>query len=463
MKIKLTLVLFFCFFLAKAQSIIADKKEDITINMHLKAESAIRLSYYDDYLVKNNLIFRNNSKKDTVITKTFQAAHTVELRYSVFNGSTNQNYFYLFLANKGNQIDLELQDFKLKNLDTNKFLMLSDYLELDESIFSTKSTNGSFEENIKTNEEILNANLKKIDLLTAEKALTDSVAALWKEMAKNYYYVKLSRQNYRDKSSYFEKLVDELRNSLTTKKAINSTFLNSTMYFLGNYNKNKNNLNYNLKTFIEELIQINTEKRFKTGIAFQALFDFSEKESKMYAESHALFNKELNDPVFQKQSYASLIVPNENAVDKRTIKLVTTTKEPLTLADIFKRNKGKVIVFDLWASWCIPCINEFPFLEKTKVKFLNKNVVFIGIGLDKDNKEKDWKNILLKSKISAKNQFRVIESSNKLISTLYKIETIPRYLVFDKEGMLVNDHFSKPSEQDFEGKLLSYISTVNQK
>ncbi|WP_379090881.1 TlpA family protein disulfide reductase [Pedobacter sp. UC225_65] len=282
-------------------------------------------------------------------------------------------------------------------------------------------------------------------------------------MAKNYYYVKLIRQNYKDKSSYFEKLANELRDSLATKKAINSTFLNSAMYYLGNYNKNKNNLNYNLKTFIEELTQINTEKRFKTGIAFQALFDFSEKESKMYAESHALFNRELNDPIFQKQSYASLIVPDENAVDKKTIKLVSTTKEPLSLADIFKKNKGKVIVFDLWASWCIPCINEFPFLEKTKVKFLDKNVVFIGIGLDKDNKEKDWKNILPRSKISAKNQFRVIESSNKLISTLYKIETIPRYLVFDKDGMLVNDHFSKPSEQDFERKLLSYISAVSKK
>ncbi len=463
MKIKLSLILFFCFFLAKAQSIISDKKHDITINMHLKGESVIRLSYYDDYLVKNNLIFRNNSTKDTVLTRTFQAAHIAELRYSIFNGSTNQNYFYLFLANKGAQIDLELQDFKLKNLGSNKFLMLSDYLELDESIFSTQSANGSFEENIKTNEEILNANLKKIDQLTTEKALTDSIASLWKEMAKNYYYVKLIRQNYKDKSSYFEKLANELSDSLATKKSINSTFLNSAMYYLGNYNKNKNNLNYNLKTFIKELIQINTEKRFKTGIAFQALFDFSEKESKMYAESHALFNRELNDPIFQKQSYASLIVPDENAVDKKTIKLVSTTKEPLSLADIFKKNKGKVIVFDLWASWCIPCINEFPFLEKTKVKFLDKNVVFIGIGLDKDNKEKDWKNILLRSKISAKNQFRVIESSNKLISTLYKIETIPRYLVFDKDGMLVNDHFSKPSEQDFERKLLSYISAVSKK
>ncbi|WP_379090883.1 hypothetical protein [Pedobacter sp. UC225_65] len=152
MKIKLSLILFFCFFLAKAQSIISDKKDDITINMHLKGESVIRLSYYDDYLVKNNLIFRNNSTKDTVLTRTFQAAHIAELRYSIFNGSTNQNYFYLFLANKGAQIDLELQDFKLKNLGSNKFLMLSDYLELDESIFSTKSANGSFEENIKTNE-----------------------------------------------------------------------------------------------------------------------------------------------------------------------------------------------------------------------------------------------------------------------------------------------------------------------
>lgn len=463
MKTTLTfLLLFFCF-LIKAQDIDQNTKNDITINLHMKAESAIRLSYFDDYLVKNNLLFRNNSKRDAVITKKFHVDHVAEIRYSIFNGTTNKAYFYLFLAQKGTQVNLELDGLELKNLDTDKFLMLSDYLELDESIFSTKGINGSLDERIKVNEDILNSNLKKIDSLIANKALTDSVARLWKEMAKNYYYIKLSRQDYKDKNLYFEKLASELRESLSQKKNINSTFLNSAMYFLGNYNRTKNNLNYNLKAFIEELIKINTEKRFKTGIAFQSLFDFSEKESKIYAESHALFNKELNDPTFQRQSYATFITPKENTFDKKTIKLVTTAKEPLTLADLFKRNKGKVMVFDLWASWCIPCINEFPFLEKTKAKFLTKNVVFIGIGLDKDNKEKDWKNILIKSKISAKNQYRVIEGSNKLISTLYKIESIPRYLVFDKEGMLINDHFLKPSDQDFEEKLLLYISGIAKK
>ncbi len=70
---------------------------------------------------------------------------------------------------------------------------------------------------------------------------------------------------------------------------------------------------------------------------------------------------------------------------------------------------------------------------------------------------KDWLTSLKKNKINNKNQFRVVEKSIKDVSRLYKIESIPRYLVFDSNGLLVNDQFPRPSEKDFVGTLLRYI------
>ena len=41
--------------------------------------------------------------------------------------------------------------------------------------------------------------------------------------------------------------------------------------------------------------------------------------------------------------------------------------------------RGKVVVINIWASWCPPCRDEAPFLEKTWRQFKDRGVVFIGV------------------------------------------------------------------------------------
>lgn len=44
--------------------------------------------------------------------------------------------------------------------------------------------------------------------------------------------------------------------------------------------------------------------------------------------------------------------------------------------------QGKVLVVNFWASWCPPCVEEMPTLDALQKEFLQKNVVFVGIGID---------------------------------------------------------------------------------
>ncbi|MFH1958375.1 MAG: thioredoxin-like domain-containing protein [bacterium] len=53
----------------------------------------------------------------------------------------------------------------------------------------------------------------------------------------------------------------------------------------------------------------------------------------------------------------------------------------------FSLNKDKIIIIDFWATWCGPCVAEIPKIKKLYNKYKNKNVLFIGINLDK-NKDK---------------------------------------------------------------------------
>ena len=63
--------------------------------------------------------------------------------------------------------------------------------------------------------------------------------------------------------------------------------------------------------------------------------------------------------------------------------------------------RGKILLIDFWASWCKPCINQFPNLEILNDEFKNKGLVVLGISLDEDIKK--WKKSIEKHKLSWQN------------------------------------------------------------
>lgn len=55
--------------------------------------------------------------------------------------------------------------------------------------------------------------------------------------------------------------------------------------------------------------------------------------------------------------------------------LTTFDGQEITLSSL----RGKVVVINFWASWCIPCRQEAAYLERTWRKYRDRGVVFIGV------------------------------------------------------------------------------------
>lgn len=117
---------------------------------------------------------------------------------------------------------------------------------------------------------------------------------------------------------------------------------------------------------------------------------------------------------------------------------------PIRFRDII--GKGKVVYLDVWATWCGPCVGEIPFMEKLVKHYAgNPKITFISISLD--DKVDRWKKKLEADKPSWK-QFIIPDALNSTLCKEYDIPGIPRFMLFDEEGKIINTNAPRPSSDE---------------
>lgn len=99
--------------------------------------------------------------------------------------------------------------------------------------------------------------------------------------------------------------------------------------------------------------------------------------------------------------------------------------------------KSPVVIYNFWASWCNPCIEEMPSLMALKNKFKDDELQVLAFNTDEDNQLMNIKKTLQKLKM--KNEFNVIADKNTQIADGFKFTAIPVTIIFNR-GKVV--HFS---------------------
>jgi len=100
------------------------------------------------------------------------------------------------------------------------------------------------------------------------------------------------------------------------------------------------------------------------------------------------------------------------------------------------------VIIDCWASWCAPCLQQFPYSEELEIKYAGE-VDFVYLSFDKDKQK--W--IDKSAQLLLKNNSYLLDNYFKSnFANHFDIETIPRYIIFDKHGQLVNANAPRPSD-----------------
>ena len=106
--------------------------------------------------------------------------------------------------------------------------------------------------------------------------------------------------------------------------------------------------------------------------------------------------------------------------------------------------KGKVVLIDFWASWCVPCRKTIPSLKKVYSQYKEKSFEIYGISLDTETDS--WKDAVKKNGIT---WLQVLDVTGGTAG-VWNINYIPNTFLLDKAGKIVAVN---PTEEELQKHL----------
>ncbi len=105
---------------------------------------------------------------------------------------------------------------------------------------------------------------------------------------------------------------------------------------------------------------------------------------------------------------------------------------------------GKYVYIDVWATWCGPCRAEVPAFKKLEAEYHGKNIAFLSVSVD-DNKDA-WLKFINDKKL----EWPQLHTGGWLCSITedYYINSIPRFILIDTEGKIINASAARPSSEE---------------
>ena len=122
----------------------------------------------------------------------------------------------------------------------------------------------------------------------------------------------------------------------------------------------------------------------------------------------------------------------------------------------FELPHGGIVVVNVWASWCGPCRAELPFLKKIEEKYNGRNIEFVSISVDVAKDHDKWKAFVTEKQLQGIQLFADKDWKSDFIMS-YGINSIPRFILIDPKGMIVDADAARPSDPKLAEKLDSLL------
>lgn len=171
---------------------------------------------------------------------------------------------------------------------------------------------------------------------------------------------------------------------------------------------------------------------------YHAIFEGDAKKTAFYQ-----FYDKVYDEVFNKFGVGAK-VPD--------FTLTTVDGEQLTLSEV----KGKYILIDFWASWCVPCRASFPHLKELYKQYKDKGFEIVAIGTA--DQEDKWRKAIIEDQTPWLHVYDVNTKGRKMygpVAEQYKVPYLPTTFLLDDKGTIV---LRQPEKEELDTKLKELFS-----
>ena len=207
--------------------------------------------------------------------------------------------------------------------------------------------------------------------------------------------------------------------------------------------------------FTEELVANGSKEEVDAAIKnYKAAYEGLKKKYTNVDSTHtAIMDKNIDRTLQQLSQFMSTKLATRSALPKGTPSPTFVNYENFaggntSLSDL----KGKYVYMDIWATWCGPCIKEVPSLKKIEKQFEDKNIEFVSISVDEGRGYKGdakaaylgWKKMVAEKELGGMQLFADKGFMSDFIQA-YQIKGIPRFILLDPNGNIVNADAPRPS------------------
>jgi thiol-disulfide isomerase/thioredoxin len=135
---------------------------------------------------------------------------------------------------------------------------------------------------------------------------------------------------------------------------------------------------------------------------------------------------------------------------------------PLTEASYPKMiaaHKGKIVLVDFWATWCVPCRAEMPQLVKLSERLQAKGLDFVTVSADEPAKEMDAYKVLMQNAVAAPVYLKKAADDDKfyaIVDPKWSGE-MPAIFIYDRTGRRVRSFLGETPVKDIEAAIQKLV------
>lgn len=135
----------------------------------------------------------------------------------------------------------------------------------------------------------------------------------------------------------------------------------------------------------------------------------------------------------------------QSGIEAKDFTVTDLSSNSISLKELLKKKRYTFV--DFWASWCVPCRKEIKYLKEIFAKYKDSpQVQFVSISIDR--KEQDWRDALAKDQPEWQ-QYLIEQSQMPILNNDYGISAIPRFILFNDKGKLLDIKAPNPSDSGY--------------